>query len=132
MMSTSTHPKSNGVKYAAMLLGALAVAAGPLANPAVATAQRDSDQVGYINCLLEYSKVPGKSNPDGTITEETMLECCALFNGIWKDNDCTWGAQDQVRTRHDISGLPVEPVTPMPSRSRYHPGDVSVVPVNPS
>ena len=132
MMSTSTQPKLNRVKYAAMLLGALAVAAGPLAYPTVATAQPKSDQVGYIECLVEGSKYPGRTNPDGTVTEEWMMECCALNNGIWKDGDCTFGAQDQVRTRHDISGLPVEPVTPMLSGPRHLPGDVAVVPVNPS
>ena len=39
-MIESTRPKVNRVKYAAMLLGALAVAATPLAYPAIATAAR--------------------------------------------------------------------------------------------
>ena len=132
MMRTSTQPKLTRVQRAAMLLGALAVAAAPIAYPAVATAQPNSDQIAYIKCLADYSKLPGKTNPDGTLNEEFMMDCCALNNGIWKDGDCTFGAQDQIRTRHDISGLPVEPVTQMPSRSRYLPGDISVVPVNPS
>jgi hypothetical protein len=131
-MRKSTQPKSNRVKYAAMLLGAIAVAAGPVAYPAVATAQqRDSDQVQYIECLAEGSKYPGRTNPDGTVTEDWMLECCLMSNGIWKDGDCVFDAQDQVATRHNISGLPAEPVTPMPPKNRHLPGDVTAVSVTP-
>jgi hypothetical protein len=39
-MITSTRPELNGVKYAAMLLGAIAVAAAPLTCPVTAVAQK--------------------------------------------------------------------------------------------
>jgi hypothetical protein len=127
----SIRPRLNRVMHAAMLLGALTVVASTTL-PATAHAVPNKDQIGYIDCLSHAWDGPGRLNPDGTVTEEWMLECCALNNGTWKNNDCTFDAQNQARARHDISGLPVVPVTPMPAGPRHIPGDVSVVPVNPS
>ena len=56
-MIQSTAPKVNRVKYAAMLLGALAVAATPLAYPASATAERVWDIEDYDNCVADRLEV---------------------------------------------------------------------------
>ena len=53
-MIESTRPKVNRFKYAAMLLGAVAVAATPLAYPAIATAEREWDIVAYDQCIKNH------------------------------------------------------------------------------
>ena len=53
-MIQSTRPKLNRFKYAAMLLGAMAVAATPLAYPAIATAERVWDIEDYDDCITAW------------------------------------------------------------------------------
>ena len=54
-MIESAGPKLARFKYAAMLLGALAVAATPLAYPAIATAERVWDIEDYDNCMAAFA-----------------------------------------------------------------------------
>ena len=82
-MIDSTRPRLNRFKYTAMLAGALAVVAAPLAYPAVASAERVWDIEYFDTCrdawLAEYQK--------GKITFQDFHEgvrgCCKLSDGVW-------------------------------------------------
>jgi hypothetical protein len=111
----AAHTVGPRLAVGACLATVAAVTSASLA--ATAHAEPKSDQVGYVECLAAAWNDPGRRiNPDGTVTEEWMLECCALNNGTWKNGDCTFNAQNQVQTPHGISGLPLETLTPMPTK----------------
>ena len=79
-MIQSTRPKVNRVKYAATMLGALAVAVTPLAYPAVATAQRVWDIEAYDNCTF------GLENFRWEYWDQ-MKKCCLDSGGVWKQDE---------------------------------------------
>jgi hypothetical protein len=132
----STRPKLNRLKYAAMLLGALAVAATPLANPAIATAQRVWDIEYFDTCrdawLAEYQK--------GTITFQDFHDgvrgCCNLSDGVWNaaEQECQAPPGDSQGSRQlpgnaqipsDIVTAPA--LTPAPARPIRVPSDIATV-----
>ena len=82
-MSGSTRPKLNRFKYAAILLGAGAVAAAQLASPAIASAQKYWDVVDYGTCIDEARAAYQR----GTITLQDLTEadhiCCVETDGVW-------------------------------------------------
>ena len=71
-MTEPTRPKVNRFKYGAMLLGALAVAATPLAYPAIATAADEWDIGIYDRCIQEQG--------DSTFAQHY---CCDRSGGVW-------------------------------------------------
>ncbi len=85
-MIESTRPKLNRFKYAAMLAGALAVAASPLAYPAVASAERVWDieyfdscrDHGLRNTRMDYH-IPGFSRRRAGLLQlsDGVLERCS-------------------------------------------------------
>ena len=78
-MIQSTAPKVNRVKYAAMLLGALAVAATPLVYPAIATAERVWDIEYFDTCIVAGDTF----NPDGSLNWADYKYCCEASGGVW-------------------------------------------------
>ena len=74
-MIESSRPKVNRFKYAAMLLGAVAVAATPLAYPATATAEREWDVVAYDQCIKDHPA--------------SVYNCCYKTGGEWSGDDVT-------------------------------------------
>jgi hypothetical protein len=83
-MTEPTRPKVNRFKYAAMLLGSLAVAATPLAYPAIATAERVWDIEYYDDCLAGVSG--GQMN--NSINDQKLFhqKCCEASGGIFIDD----------------------------------------------
>jgi hypothetical protein len=85
-MTQSTAPKMTSVKvkYAAMLLGVLAVAATPLAFPASATAERVWDIEDYDNCVAD----PTGSQLDLSINDQRAFHayCCNRSGGVFIDD----------------------------------------------
>lgn len=83
-MIESARPKLSRFKYAAMLLGALAVAATPLAYPAIATAERVWDIEFYDDCLngMSYDQM------DYSIEDQKRVNkaCCLDSGGVFIDD----------------------------------------------
>ncbi len=109
-MIQSTAPKVNRVKYAAMLLGALAVAATPLAYPASATAQRVWDIEDYDNCVADQTG----SQLDLSINDQKAFHayCCNRSGGVFIDDG--------------YLGKCVAPPAEPASGSRQLPGNVQI------
>ena len=84
-MIESASPKLARFKYAAMLLGALAVSAAPFAHPAIATAQRYWDIEYFDTCrdtwYAEYQK--GKITLDDY--QYGIRLCCQYSDGVWNE-----------------------------------------------
>ncbi|WP_142392533.1 hypothetical protein [Mycobacterium sp. 3519A] len=83
-MTKSTRPKPSRFKYAAVLLGALAVGASPLAYPAVATAEKVWDIELYDSCMEGTSG----NQMDYSINQqkEGNRVCCEGSGGIFIDD----------------------------------------------
>lgn len=83
-MNQSTVPKVNSVKYVAMLLGALAVAATPLAYPASATAERVWDIEDYDSCMADQTG----DQLDLSINAQKAFHayCCSRSGGVFVDD----------------------------------------------
>ena len=109
-MIQSTAPKVNRVKYAAMLLGALAVAATPLAYPAIATAERVWDIEFYDSCLNGMSW----DQMDYSIEDQKRVNkrCCVDSGGVFIDDG--------------YLGKCVAPPAEPASGSRQLPGNVQI------
>jgi hypothetical protein len=125
-MIQSTRPKLNRFKYAAMLVGALAVAATPLAYPAVATAQRYWDIELYQEC--EHRVVEKSDNREITTQEkfyEEISKCCVGTGGVWNPftRECyapsgKQGSRQLPGNVSDIATAPTvtrEPLYPIPA-----------------
>ena len=76
-----TRPRLNRFKYAAMLLGAMAVAGTPLAYPAIATAEPNNsgtwDIERYDECM--------RGGPIDSWEDQYRRErfCCGQSGGVW-------------------------------------------------
>ena len=75
---------ANRVKYGAMLIGALAVAAAPLAYPASATAERVWDIELYDGCM----EAQAENQMDYSIAQqlEAHRVCCEETGGVFIDD----------------------------------------------
>jgi hypothetical protein len=89
-MIETTHPKSNRFKYAAMVLGALAVAATPLAYPAVANAQPVLDVESYDKCVQDIKKSLAERTIHLLDVHNAYVTCCEYAGGTWSESrgDC--------------------------------------------
>ena len=110
-MIESTAPKLNRVKYAAMLLGALAVAATPLAYPAIATAEKVWDIENYDDCVdgQAYDRVSEISINDQKLLRRRLLRASG---GVFIDDG--------------YLGKCVAPPAEPASGSRQLPGNVQI------
>ena len=135
-MSGSTRPKLNRFKYAAILLGAGAVAAAQLASPAIASAQKYWDVVDYGTCIDEARAAYQR----GTITLQDLTEadhiCCVETDGVWNPDEefCHAPPGDAQGSRQlpgnvhipsDIATAPI--VTKTPPRPIQVPSDIATV-----
>ncbi len=109
-MIESTRPKQNRFKYAAMLLGAFAVAAAALANPAIAAAERVWDIEFYDKCMEGTSVNP----LDDSINYQRSVNetCCNHSGGVFIDDG--------------YLGKCVAPPAEPSSGSRQLPGNVQI------
>jgi hypothetical protein len=136
----SANPKLNRFKYAAMLLGALAVTAAPLAYPATATAEAGSgtwDIEQFDDCMSKESpphpEDPGSGGWDYLIA--TYKTCCLESGGVWKDDTgrghCEAPPGDSKGSRQlpgnvqIPSDIATEPLTKAPPRPIQVPSDIA-------
>ncbi|HEX3286068.1 MAG TPA: hypothetical protein VHT50_15775 [Mycobacterium sp.] len=137
-MTELTRPKPNRFKYSAMLLGVMAVAAAPIASPAIATAQRVWDIEDYDKC---YEGIDVTQTPDDLYWKE-MKDCCLRSGGVWKDTSPPAGRGECSAPPGDSKGsrqlpgnlqIPVDittaPVTKEPPRPIQVPSDIATVSV---
>lgn len=108
-MTEPSRPKLNRLGYAAALLGAMAVAAIPLAYPATATAQKYWDIELFDACKdMTYAKYQA-----GQIDFDTyhwgIRKCCEDSDGVWNSAE-----QECVAPPGDSQG------------SRQFPGNVQI------
>jgi hypothetical protein len=121
--------KLNRFKYAAMLLGAMAVAGTPLAYPAIATAERVLDVEQYDACTSAIHVV---DLPDFAYWD-LMEDCCDKAGGTWNKEirDCqappgdSKGSRQLPGTVHIPSDIGIEPVTKAPPRPIRVPSDIA-------
>ena len=83
-----SRPKLNRFKYAAMLLGAMAVVAAPLASPAIAPAQPNTaswDMEAFDNCLrkIDRTRYPGAQFLYDDYLHNEIMKCCIDSGGVW-------------------------------------------------
>jgi len=133
-MIESTRPRLNRVKYAAMLLGAVAVAAFPPAGlSAVASAERVWDLDKYQECWdAAWAKYP---NPVGDELADALEACCWGTGGIYKDGHCfappaeaVSGSRQFPGNAHIPSDIATAPLlTPAP-RPIHVPSDIATAP----
>jgi len=128
-MIASTNRKPNRFKYAAMLLGAMAVAAAPLASPAIATAERNTwDIEKYDQCVAEKKLLLPADISEG------LERCCWASGGYYHDGRC-WSppaeaASDSRQLPGNIqipSDIATAPVTNAPPRPIQVPSDIATV-----
>lgn len=136
-MIEPTRPKLNRFKYAAMLAGAMAVAAFPHAGlTAVASAQKVLDVETYDNCVQNIKD----SLASGTIhlwdVHNAYVTCCEYAGGTWNDStgECAAPPADSHGSRQfpgnvhipsDIATAPT--VTKDPPRPIRVPSDIATV-----
>ncbi len=110
-MIESTRPKLNRLKYAAMLAGAMAVAAFPLAYPAIATAERVWDIELYDWCMDQGAE----DQMDYSIAQqlEAHRVCCEETGGIFIDDGY-------------VGKCVAPPAEPASQGSRQLPGNVHI------
>ena len=136
MIASAPRPKLNRLKYAAMLLGALAVAATPLAYPTIATAEPNTggtfDLAKYNKCMADLLDVDG----DDADYKLTGRICCRSVGGVWNESraECTAPPADSQGSRQlpgnvqipsDIATAPT--VTKDPPRPIRVPSDIATV-----
>ena len=135
-MSGSTHPKLNRFKYAAMLLGALAVAAFPSVGfAAVASAEKVWDIETYDYCMEQIRAHYQR----GEITLQELTEdartCCESNDGVWNaaTQDCQAPPGDAQGSRqlpgnvHIPTDIATAPLTKAPPRPIQVPSDIATV-----
>jgi hypothetical protein len=138
-MTELTRPKPNRFKYAAMLLGAAAIAAAPLASPAITTAQPNSgtwDLEAWDDCWRYY----WATNPDHKVTEENEKQCCWQSGGLWQDGPfghdgkCVAPPAEPASGSRQLPGnvqipsdIATAPVTKAPPRPIQVPSDIATV-----
>jgi hypothetical protein len=114
-MTGSSGPNLNRCKYAAMLVGTLAVVAFPSVGlAAVATAQPG------VWDIEEYDDCYDDLNKDGQISNGERQYCCVESGGVWHAGDfgggwCTAPPADgaaQRRIPRGLSDAPVLVLTP--------------------
>ena len=125
-----TRPKLNRFKYAAMLLGAMAVAGTPLAHPAIATAQPNNsgtwDMERFEECMLS-----APADEEGRYRHEHF--CCAQSGGVWNWHECVAPPAEpasgsrqlpgNIQIPSDIATAP--PLTKAPLRPIQVPSDIA-------
>ena len=137
MVIESIRPKLNRVKYAAILLGAVAVAAfPPVGLTAVASAEKVWDIETYDYCMEQIRAHYQR----GEITLQELTEdakvCCEYNDGVWNaaTQDCqappgdTKGARQlpgNIQIPSDIATSPT--VTKDPLRPIRVPSDIATV-----
>ena len=84
-MVISPNTISNRSIYTATLIGALAVAATPLAHPAVAAAQRVLDVETYDNCVQNIKDSLAKGMIHIWDVHNAYASCCEYAGGTWND-----------------------------------------------
>jgi hypothetical protein len=126
-------PKLNRFNYAAMLLGAMAVAGTPLAYPAIATAERVWDIEEFDNCMDAFAW----QQMDMSINEQKGVHeaCCEKSGGVFTDDGylgkCSAPPGDAKGSRqlpgnvHIPSDIALEPVTKAPPRPIQVPTDIA-------
>jgi hypothetical protein len=134
-MIESARPKLNRSKYAAMLVGALAVAAFPSVGfAAVASAEKVWDIETYDYCM-EQSRAHYQR---GEITLQELTEdartCCEYNDGVWNaaTQDCqappgnSQGSRQLPGNVHIPSDIATAPVlTQAPPRPIHVPADIA-------
>ncbi len=129
-MIESARPKLSRFKYAAMLLGAMAVAGTPLAYPAIATAEPNSgvwDIERYDECM--------RGGPIDSLDDQYRRErfCCGQSGGVWNGANCVAPPGDSQGSRQlpgNIqipSDIATAPVTRTPPRPIQVPSDIATV-----
>ncbi|MBX7432962.1 hypothetical protein JDV09_12715 [Mycobacterium sp. Y57] len=81
-----TRPKLNRFTYAAMLLGAMAVAGTPLAYPTIATAAPNNSGTWDIERYDECMKGGPIDSREDQYRHERF--CCGQSGGVWDGADC--------------------------------------------
>jgi hypothetical protein len=125
-----TRPKVNRFKYAAVLLGAMAVAGTPLAYPAIATAEANTwDIESYDNCVADAKlRLPAD-------IADALEACCWASGGYYHDGRC-WappaepasGSRQLPGNVHIPSDIATAPtVTKDPPRPIRVPSDIATV-----
>ena len=86
MMIEVTRSKLNRFKYAAMLVGAMAVAGTPLAYPAIATAQPNNSGTWDLERYEECMRGGPIYSEDDQYRREHF--CCGQSGGVWNGAKC--------------------------------------------
>jgi hypothetical protein len=139
MVIDSAIPKRNRIKYVAMLLATMAVAAFPPAGlTTVATAEPRTWDLELYDACIEWSRAAYQR---GEITLQDLTEadhiCCAETGGVWDADKefCHAPSGDahgsrqlpgNVRIPSDIATAPV--VTNTPPRPIRVPSDIATAP----
>jgi hypothetical protein len=134
-MTELTRPKPSRVKYAAMLVGALAVAATPLAYPATAPAEPNTaswDLEAYDDCLKKIDMTPPLLPSRDEYLYNEMRKCCNNSGGVvGVEGKCQTPPGDSQGSRqlpgnvHIPSDIGLEPVTKAPPRPIRVPTDIA-------
>ena len=137
----SASPKLNRFKYAAMLLGALAVAATPLGYPAIANAEPGSgtwDIEQFDDCVRRESP-PHPEDFGWDRSMATRKTCCLESGGVWRETITGRGVCEAppgdskgsrqlpggVQVPSDLATAPT--VTKAPPRPIQVPSDIATV-----
>ena len=140
-MIESASPKLNRFKYAAMLLGALAVAATPLGYPAIANAEPGSgtwDIEQFDDCVRRESP-PHPEDFGWDYLMATRKTCCLESGGVWRETITGRGVCEAppgdskgsrqlpggVEVPSDLATAPT--VTKAPPRPIQVPSDIATV-----
>jgi hypothetical protein len=136
-MIESTRPKLNRVKYAAMLLGAAAVAVAPLAHPAIAAAQKYWDIEYFDTCKDAWYAEYQSGKIDFDDYHYGIRLCCKNSDGVWNEaeQECQAPPGDSQGSRqlpgnvHIPSDIAIAPaVTQVPLRPIRVPSDIATAP----
>jgi hypothetical protein len=136
-MIEPTRFEANSVKCIALLIGALAVAAAPLAYPAVATAERVWDIELYDGCM----EAQAENQMDYSIAQqlEAHRVCCEETGGVFIDDgyvgkcvappaEPASGSRQLPGNVHIPTDLAAAPqVTKTPPRPLQDPSDIAAV-----
>jgi hypothetical protein len=137
-MTESTRPKRNPFKYAAVLLGAAAIAAAPLASPAIASAQKYWDIEEYDDCLQGFANSNDQINTSINAVKRQNKACCEGSGGIFIDDgyigkcvappgEPASGSRQFPGNAQIPSDIAIAPVTNAPPRPIQVPSDIATV-----
>jgi len=129
----STNAELSRFKYAAMLLGVAAVAAAPLASPAIATAQKVLDLDTYEKCVQDTKDALRNGTLHIWDIHYAYVTCCEYSGGTWSESagECaappgdTQGSRQFPGSAHIPSDIATIPVTAAPPRPIQVPSDIA-------